>query len=444
MHPTLRLELCKAASEILHIRRVKKNNVLISYCLTASGQPAPISEVLGRFQIFSSVLHDGHVAPWPIKSVCLHWGWNGSEIKHGAAEHLKSDSLTGATSLRQSCWWDLALLGHGSRWMPQYSFLPVPPLTPPLPSSQPSLQEPPPCRCSPLETQTHAFGAILVSEIQISTISTGLLGSARFIGSSRNYSALLLEEESGLLFVGGRGALYALNTSNISTATGLSVSPPHCCIRQRNWKHSCTPPPVLFKGRNPKAELVNPSCYGLNAAVVYSFFTKERWKSNYALFLISFFFNLIVTSNCIFLFIFPFFHWSRDQCLFLFWLRIELITSFLQPPPIVCRSIGMLPLNKRSFVWTKAETIRYKAAPCPSIIMIIDSCSGSCCASASFLHPSLLSGHIYIFIYLFRGVLSLQTECYNHIRFLQRYNESHLYTCGTNAFRPLCAYVVRT
>uniref|UniRef100_H3BXG2 Semaphorin 4G n=1 Tax=Tetraodon nigroviridis TaxID=99883 RepID=H3BXG2_TETNG len=34
-----------------------------------------------------------------------------------------------------------------------------------------------------------------------------------------------------------------------------------------------------------------------------------------------------------------------------------------------------------------------------------------------------------------------QTECYNHIRFLQRYNESHLYTCGTNAFRPLCAYI---
>uniref|UniRef100_A0AAX7U715 Semaphorin 4G n=1 Tax=Astatotilapia calliptera TaxID=8154 RepID=A0AAX7U715_ASTCA len=33
------------------------------------------------------------------------------------------------------------------------------------------------------------------------------------------------------------------------------------------------------------------------------------------------------------------------------------------------------------------------------------------------------------------------TECYNHIRFLQRYNETHLYVCGTNAFRPLCAYI---
>jgi len=36
-----------------------------------------------------------------------------------------------------------------------------------------------------------------------------------------------------------------------------------------------------------------------------------------------------------------------------------------------------------------------------------------------------------------------QTQCYNHIRFLQRFNESHLYVCGTNAFRPLCAYIVR-
>ncbi|KAJ8264529.1 hypothetical protein GJAV_G00150340 [Gymnothorax javanicus] len=34
-----------------------------------------------------------------------------------------------------------------------------------------------------------------------------------------------------------------------------------------------------------------------------------------------------------------------------------------------------------------------------------------------------------------------QTQCYNHIRFLQRFNETHLYVCGTHAFRPLCAYI---
>uniref|UniRef100_A0A3B4UE93 Semaphorin 4G n=1 Tax=Seriola dumerili TaxID=41447 RepID=A0A3B4UE93_SERDU len=55
-------------------------------------------------------------------------------------------------------------------------------------------------------------------------VVAGLLGSSRFTGSSRNYSTLLLEEESGLLYVGGRGALYALNTSNISAPANLTVS----------------------------------------------------------------------------------------------------------------------------------------------------------------------------------------------------------------------------
>ncbi|XP_076017044.1 semaphorin-4G-like [Genypterus blacodes] len=34
-----------------------------------------------------------------------------------------------------------------------------------------------------------------------------------------------------------------------------------------------------------------------------------------------------------------------------------------------------------------------------------------------------------------------KTECFNHIRFLQRFNSTHLYICGTHAFRPLCAYI---
>uniref|UniRef100_A0A671NLV5 Semaphorin-4G-like n=1 Tax=Sinocyclocheilus anshuiensis TaxID=1608454 RepID=A0A671NLV5_9TELE len=34
-----------------------------------------------------------------------------------------------------------------------------------------------------------------------------------------------------------------------------------------------------------------------------------------------------------------------------------------------------------------------------------------------------------------------KTECYNHIQFLQRFNSTHLYTCGTHAFSPLCAYI---
>ncbi|MEQ2226384.1 hypothetical protein ILYODFUR_026923 [Ilyodon furcidens] len=103
-----------------------------------------------------------------------------------------------------------------------------------------------------------------------------MLGCNGFMGSSQNYSTLLLEEEAGRLYVGGRGALYALNTSNISTSANLTI----------DWNT-----------------------------------TPEQKK----------------------------------QC-----------------------------LNKGR---------------------------------------------------------NNQTECYNHIRFLQRYNETHLYVCGTNAFRPLCAYI---
>ncbi|XP_078128720.1 semaphorin-4G-like [Sander vitreus] len=34
-----------------------------------------------------------------------------------------------------------------------------------------------------------------------------------------------------------------------------------------------------------------------------------------------------------------------------------------------------------------------------------------------------------------------KTECFNHIRFLQTFNSTHLYMCGTHAFSPLCAYI---
>uniref|UniRef100_A0A3Q2CKT5 Sema domain-containing protein n=2 Tax=Cyprinodon variegatus TaxID=28743 RepID=A0A3Q2CKT5_CYPVA len=34
-----------------------------------------------------------------------------------------------------------------------------------------------------------------------------------------------------------------------------------------------------------------------------------------------------------------------------------------------------------------------------------------------------------------------QTECFNYIRFLQSYNRTHLYTCGTYAFQPKCNYI---
>ncbi|XP_062995112.1 semaphorin-4C [Elgaria multicarinata webbii] len=36
---------------------------------------------------------------------------------------------------------------------------------------------------------------------------------------------------------------------------------------------------------------------------------------------------------------------------------------------------------------------------------------------------------------------SNQTDCFNYISFLQTYNSSHMYTCGTYAFQPKCAYI---
>ncbi|XP_072915368.1 semaphorin-4C [Hemitrygon akajei] len=34
-----------------------------------------------------------------------------------------------------------------------------------------------------------------------------------------------------------------------------------------------------------------------------------------------------------------------------------------------------------------------------------------------------------------------QTDCFNYIRFLQNFNSTHLYTCGTYAFQPRCTYI---
>ncbi|XP_007424994.1 semaphorin-4G [Python bivittatus] len=34
-----------------------------------------------------------------------------------------------------------------------------------------------------------------------------------------------------------------------------------------------------------------------------------------------------------------------------------------------------------------------------------------------------------------------KTECYNHVKLLQRLNSTHLYACGTYAFHPLCTYI---
>ncbi|XP_055786704.1 semaphorin-4G-like isoform X2 [Salvelinus fontinalis] len=120
------------------------------------------------------------------------------------------------------------------------------------------------------------FGPVLDVTPRTTVLYQGLLGCQRFSSPSQNYSTLLLEEDNGVLYVGARGALYALDTTNISTPGNLTI----------DWEASAE---------------------------------------------------------------------QKKQC-----------------------------LNKGK---------------------------------------------------------DNQTDCYNHIRFLQRYNETHLYVCGTHAFRPLCAYI---
>ena len=38
-------------------------------------------------------------------------------------------------------------------------------------------------------------------------------------------------------------------------------------------------------------------------------------------------------------------------------------------------------------------------------------------------------------------VFALQTDCVNYVKMVHHYNRTHLYTCGTGAFHPTCAFV---
>lgn len=169
-------------------------------------------------------------------------------------------------------------------------------------------------------------------------IPAGLLGSNRFTGSSQNYSTLLLEEDAGLLYVGSRGALYALNTTNISTPASPTVS---VKIRRSSLLMKKLPPvfpPQVLKedeliialSRLSKSHCVPPVFMdiGLNA---------ERVRNSENEVGCSSFFSLPV-----------FFH--RSFYISVFLPPVPELTESSLFPPIVCRLIGMLPLNRRSSV----------------------------------------------------------------------------------------------
>lgn len=55
-------------------------------------------------------------------------------------------------------------------------------------------------------------------------LPTELSGVRRFSGHSLNYTTLLLEDERGVLYVGARGAVFALNASNVADGSHRMVS----------------------------------------------------------------------------------------------------------------------------------------------------------------------------------------------------------------------------
>lgn len=40
-------------------------------------------------------------------------------------------------------------------------------------------------------------------------------------------------------------------------------------------------------------------------------------------------------------------------------------------------------------------------------------------------------------------LLSLQGECANFVRLIEPWNRTHLYTCGTGAYQPICTFINR-
>nr|XP_014434747.1 semaphorin-4C [Pelodiscus sinensis] len=52
------------------------------------------------------------------------------------------------------------------------------------------------------------------------------------------------------------------------------------------------------------------------------------------------------------------------------------------------------------------------------------------------------SSHMYVCgTFAFQPKCTYITDCFNYIRFLQSYNSSHMYVCGTFAFQPKCTYI---
>lgn len=90
--------------------------------------------------------------------------------------------------------------------------------------------------------------------------------------------------------------------------------------------------------------------------------------------------------------------------------------------------------------WKRKESAQRRGRITRQRLMLHPLCFNS--FTLSEMHLLALPLTYFLFVSLSLSSASLQTECFNYIRFLQSYNHTHLYTCGTYAFQPKCTYIV--
>lgn len=94
-------------------------------------------------------------------------------------------------------------------------------------------------------------------------------------------------------------------------------------------------------------------------------------------------------------------------------------------------------------LWKKKESAQRRGRITRYWLMLHPLCFNSFTLSGlTEIHLLSLPLTYFLLVSLSLSSLSFQTECFNYIRFLQSYNHTHLYTCGTYAFQPKCTYIV--
>lgn len=94
-------------------------------------------------------------------------------------------------------------------------------------------------------------------------------------------------------------------------------------------------------------------------------------------------------------------------------------------------------------LWKRKESAQRRGRITRYRLMLHPLCFNSFTLSGpTEIHLLSLPLIYFLLVSLSLSLPSFQTECFNYIRFLQSYNHTHLYTCGTYAFQPKCTYIV--